>query len=145
ALRGPRPHRSRRSRLMGGFFVRANTQERVNLGNSNTHVIRWKRALPKMRGRTATQAWREALMPQDGGWIQLVEVATSQVSVRAHLVVNEVTSAGSWRGRLESVRPRPLGAPLASGDYIALFGPWTEPHLVQVAVRSGGAPDIASD
>jgi len=82
-------------------------------------------------------------MPQDGGWIQLVEVTSRKVAARAHLMVSEVTSAGSWRGRLESVRPR--GAPLAAGNYIALFGPWTEPHLVQIAVIGGAAPGITAD
>jgi len=78
-------------------------------------------------------------MPQDGGWIQLVEPATRRISARGHLMVNEIT-AGGWRGRLESVRLDPLGAPLAAGNYIAVFGPWTEPHLVTLAE---GAPDDA--
>ena len=82
-------------------------------------------------------------MPQDGGWIQLVEVATRRVAGRAHLMVNEVTSAGAWRGRLESIRPK--GSPLAAGNYIALFGPWTEPHLVQVAAGPRGTTRITSD
>lgn len=82
-------------------------------------------------------------MPQDGGWIQLMEVATRRIRARAHLMVNEVSGAG-WRGRLESVRMAPGGATLAAGNYIALFGPWTEPHLVQVADGPNG-PGITSE
>ncbi len=82
-------------------------------------------------------------MPQDGGWIQLVEVPSKRVRARAHLMLNEMT-AGGWQGRLESVRLRP-GATLANGSYIALFGPWTEPHLVQVAAGADGAPSVMLD
>lgn len=82
-------------------------------------------------------------MPQDGGWIQLVEVASKRVRARAHLMVSEMTSGG-WRGRLESIRLRP-GATLASGHYIALFGPWTEPHLVRLAAGPDGAASVTLD
>lgn len=82
-------------------------------------------------------------MPQDGGWIQLVEVPTRRIRARAHLMVNEVTDRG-WRGSLESVRTHPQGAPLPSGSYIALFGPWSEPHVVEVADDDRG-PRIISD
>ncbi|MCK9495151.1 MAG: hypothetical protein M0R75_06595 [Dehalococcoidia bacterium] len=83
-------------------------------------------------------------MPQDGGWIQLVEPRTRRISARAHLMVNEATPSG-WRGHLRSVRPHPGVTPLA-GDYIALFGPWTEPHLVHIADDlATDAPRITSD
>ncbi|MGE3961353.1 MAG: hypothetical protein AB7F65_06680 [Dehalococcoidia bacterium] len=83
-------------------------------------------------------------MPQDGGWIRLMEVPSRRMRARAHLRVNEMTSGG-WRGRLDSVRLEP-GATLASGNYIALFGPWTEPHVVQLAAGAdGGAPSIVLD
>jgi len=58
-------------------------------------------------------------------------------------MVSAMTSGG-WRGRLESLRLK-SGATLAPGNYIALFGPWTEPHLVQVAAGPDGTASVTLD
>ena len=79
-------------------------------------------------------------MPQNGGWIHLMEVSSRRIRARARLMVSEVSSGG-WRGRLQSIRLRP-GATLASGNYIALFGPWTEPHVVRLASGVDGAATV---
>lgn len=82
-------------------------------------------------------------MPQDGGWIQLMEVPTQRVRARAHLKVEE-TTPGGWRGQLESLRLK-SGATLAAGNYIALFGPWSEPHVVEVSSDDDGTPRLTLD
>lgn len=59
-------------------------------------------------------------MPQDAGWVQLIEPATRRVWARGHLLVDELHPRG-WRGALRSLRIRPAGAKLPSGVYIAHF------------------------
>lgn len=76
-------------------------------------------------------------MPQDGGWVQLIEVPTRRLSARAHLMVDEITQRG-WRGSLASIRTKPGVAALAPGEYVALFEPSREPHVVELDSTARG-------
>lgn len=77
-------------------------------------------------------------MPQDGGWIWLVEPETQRVRARGHLLVDEIR-AGGWQGHLQSLKTEPAGSAPSDGYYLARFGRCAETHLVEVTISGSDA------